>query len=133
MSDDQTARLGLPYLAAGQMQKHVTLNEALTRLDAVVQTAIVSRTEASQPAGPPDGALYILPENATGSVWDGQPEGALLRAEGGGWSIVEAPDGLIALVLDRRTGGAPRRRLASARPTTGRRSGVEPVRPGNDG
>ena len=46
MSDDQTARLGLPYLAAGQMQKHVTLNEALTRLDAVVQTAIVSRTEA---------------------------------------------------------------------------------------
>ena len=100
MSDDQTARLGLPYLAAGQMQKHVTLNEALTRLDAVVQTAIVSRTEASQPAGPPDGALYILPENATGSVWDGQPEGALLRAEGGGWSIVEASDGLIALVLD---------------------------------
>ena len=27
MSEDQSARLGLPYLAAGQMQKHVTLNE----------------------------------------------------------------------------------------------------------
>ena len=100
MSDDQTARLGLPYLAAGQMQKHVTLNEALTRLDAVVQTAVVSRTEASQPAAPPDGALYILPSGATGAAWAGQPEGALLRAEGGGWTAVEVSDGLVALVLD---------------------------------
>ncbi len=100
MSDDQTARLGLPYLAAGQMQKHVTLNEALTRLDAVVQTAVVSRTEASQPAAPPDGALYILPAGATGAAWTGQPEGALLRAEGGGWTVVDAVDGLVVLVLD---------------------------------
>jgi hypothetical protein len=100
MSDDQTARLGLPYLAAGQMQKHVTLNEALTRLDAVVQTAVVSRTESSQPASPADGALYILPAGPTGAVWAGQPEGALLRAEAGGWTVVEAADGLIALVLD---------------------------------
>ncbi|GAA0867789.1 hypothetical protein GCM10009116_01950 [Brevundimonas basaltis] len=100
MSDDQTARLGLPYLAAGQMQKHVTLNEALTRLDAVVQTAVVSRTESMQPPGPPDGALYILPPGATGSAWTGRPEGSLLRAEGGGWSLVEASDGLVALVLD---------------------------------
>ncbi|RZJ39922.1 MAG: DUF2793 domain-containing protein, partial [Brevundimonas sp.] len=38
MSDDHSARLCLPYLAAAQMQKHVTLNEALTRLDALVQT-----------------------------------------------------------------------------------------------
>ncbi|WP_366145277.1 DUF2793 domain-containing protein, partial [Brevundimonas sp.] len=59
MSDDQSARLGLSYLAAGQMQKHVTLNEALTRLDAVVQTAVVSRTAPAQPAAPVDGALYI--------------------------------------------------------------------------
>ena len=50
MSDDQTARLGLPYLAAGQMQKHVTLNEALTRLDVLAQTAVISRSRASSPA-----------------------------------------------------------------------------------
>ncbi|MBX9460305.1 MAG: DUF2793 domain-containing protein [Brevundimonas sp.] len=100
MSDDQTARLGLPYLAAGQMQKHVTLNEALTRLDAVVQTAVVSRTDAAQPATPPDGALYILPPGATGGAWTGRPAGALLRAEGGGWTLIEVPEGLVALVLD---------------------------------
>ena len=39
MSDDFSARLALPYLAAGQMQKHVTLNTALTRLDALLQAA----------------------------------------------------------------------------------------------
>ncbi|MBU1385632.1 MAG: DUF2793 domain-containing protein, partial [Alphaproteobacteria bacterium] len=100
MSDDQTARLGLPYLAAGQMQKHVTLNEALTRLDTLVQTAVVSRTVPTQPAEPPDGTLYILPTGATGAAWAGRPEGTLIRAEAGGWTIVEAPDGLVVLVAD---------------------------------
>ncbi|MBW8302594.1 MAG: DUF2793 domain-containing protein, partial [Brevundimonas sp.] len=100
MSDDQTARLGLPYLAAGQMQKHVTLNEALTRLDVLVQAAVVSRTEAAEPAAPTDGDLYILPADASGSSWAGRPQGTLMRAEAGGWTSVEVPEGLIALVLD---------------------------------
>ena len=56
MSDDFSARLALPYLAAGQMQKHVTLNTALTRLDALLQTAAVSRTTTVQPGAPTDGA-----------------------------------------------------------------------------
>ena len=100
MSDDHSARLALPYLAAGQMQKHVTLNEALTRLDALVQTAVVSRTTLTQPATPDDGALWILPAGATGSDWGLWQTGTLVRAEGGGWTVVETEDGLVALVLD---------------------------------
>uniref|UniRef100_UPI002FCC0B04 DUF2793 domain-containing protein n=1 Tax=Brevundimonas sp. TaxID=1871086 RepID=UPI002FCC0B04 len=100
MSDDHSARLELPYLAAGQMQKHVTLNEALTRLDALVQTAVVSRTVTVQPVSPTDGALWILPAGATGADWGARTEGALVRAEGGGWSAVAAPDGLVVLVVD---------------------------------
>ena len=100
MSDDASARLGLPYLAAGQLQKHVTLNEALTRLDALTQTAVVSRTVTAQPATPADGALYILPPGATGAEWAGRPTGSLMRAEAGGWIAVAAPDGLLAVVLD---------------------------------
>src|SRR5690606_25573169 len=88
MSDDASARLGLPYLAAGQLQKHVTLNEALTRLDALTQTAVVSRTVTAQPAAPADGALYILPSDATGADWGGRPAGSLMRAEAGGWIAV---------------------------------------------
>jgi hypothetical protein len=111
MNDDHSARLSLPYLAAGQMQKHVTLNEALTRLDTLVQTVAASRTVTAQPAGPADGVLYLLPAGATGPAWAGRPEGTLIRAEGGGWSAVAAPDGLIVLVEDAgemlvRDGGA---------------------------
>ncbi|QFU31446.1 DUF2793 domain-containing protein [Brevundimonas sp. Bb-A] len=100
MSEDFTARLGLPYLAAGQMQKHVTLNAALSRLDALVQTAVISRSVSNQPAQPADGDLYILPQQPVGSAWSGRPAGALMRFEAGGWTEVAAPAGLIALVLD---------------------------------
>ena len=40
---DFTPNLLLPYLAAAQAQKHVTLNEALRLLDALVQLVIQSR------------------------------------------------------------------------------------------
>lgn len=100
MSDDFSARLDLPYLAAGQMQKHVTLNWALTRLDALLQTAVVSRTTAIQPADASDGDLYILPAEAEGAAWAGRATGTLMRFEGGGWAAVTTPDGMIACVLD---------------------------------
>lgn len=100
MSDDQSARLALPYLAAGQMQKHVTLNEALTRLDALVQATAVSRTVAVQPAAPADGDLHILPAEAEGSAWSAFDAGNLVRAEGGGWAVVDAPEGTLVFVAD---------------------------------
>lgn len=100
MSDDASARLGLPYLAAGQMQKHVTLNEALTRLDALVQPAVVSRSRMDQPEAPTDGDLYILPEGATGADWGVATAGDMIRAESGGWTILSVPEGMLAIVLD---------------------------------
>lgn len=103
MSDDASARLGLPYLAAGQMQKHVTLNEALTRLDALVQPAVASRSRTDQPDTPTDGALYILPEGATGGAWTPAAAGDLMRAEGGGWTVLSVPEGALAIVLDEAT------------------------------
>ncbi len=111
MSADRTARLELPYLAAGQMQKHVTLNEALTRLDALVQTLIVSRTTTAQPPVPEEGALYVLPAGRTGADWAARAVGTLVRADMGGWVEVPVRDGLIALVQDAgelivRSGGA---------------------------
>ena len=43
MSDD-TAKLGLPLLAPAQAQKHVTVNEALMRLDGMVDLVLQSTT-----------------------------------------------------------------------------------------
>lgn len=97
---DASARLGLAYLAPGQLQKHVTLNETLTRLDALVQTRLVSRTTTAQPATPSDGALYILPASPSGAVWSGFHAQDLVRFEAGGWAVVEAVDGALAWVAD---------------------------------
>ncbi len=100
MSDDATPRLGLPYLAAGQAQKHVTLNEALSRLDGLVQTVVASRVVAAQPVDPVEGALYILPDGATGEAWGGEAVGTLMRFEAGGWRPLAVVDGCLAWLLD---------------------------------
>lgn len=100
MSDDATPRLGLPYVAAGQAQKHVTVNEAFARLDGLVQTAVESRAETDEPAEPADGALYILPEDATGETWGDHDAGELMRFEAGGWTSLPVSAGHIAWVVD---------------------------------
>lgn len=100
MSDDATPRLGLPYLAAGQAQKHVTLNEALSRLDGLVQPAVASRAVAAQPASPVDGLLHILPAGATGADWAGCAAGTLMRFEGGAWDALEVQPGFLAWIAD---------------------------------
>lgn len=100
MSDQMSGRLGLPYLAAGQMQKHVTVNDALTRLDALVQARIESRSLTVQPTAPPDGALYLIPPGASGDDWGVRPSGALVRFEAGGWSPLEPPSGMLAFIVD---------------------------------
>jgi hypothetical protein len=103
MTDDASARLSLPYLAAGQLQKHVTLNETLTRLDALVQSAAVSRSIVPQPTAPADGSLYVLPESASGAVWSGRSAGDLMRFEAGGWVPVPVATGTIVWIEDEAT------------------------------
>lgn len=100
MSDDASPRLGLPYVAASQAQKHVIVNEAFMRLDGLVQTAVESRSTAAQPASPTDGAIFILPAAATGAAWSGQGAGVSMRFEAGGWAPLAIAEGHIAWVKD---------------------------------
>lgn len=46
---DTTTHLGLPYLLAAQAQKHVTHNEALRLLDAMVLLSVLDRTRTAPP------------------------------------------------------------------------------------
>ena len=64
--------LGLPLLTAAQAQKHVTMNEALLRLDVLAQLAFKSRSLAIPPASPLEGDAYLVPSGAGGSwaLWD---------------------------------------------------------------
>jgi len=100
MSDDASPRLGLPYVAAGQLSKHVTVNEAMARLDGLVQMCIESRSLSAQPPDPADGSLYLLPNNASGAAWTGRPAGVLMRFEAGGWSPFLIARGQVAWLRD---------------------------------
>ncbi|WP_103256905.1 DUF2793 domain-containing protein [Tabrizicola aquatica] len=67
---DITTHLLLPYILASQAQKHVTHNEALRLLDAMVQLSVLDRTRTAPPASPVDGDRHIVASGATG-LWSG--------------------------------------------------------------
>jgi hypothetical protein len=96
MASDITPHLELPLLAAAQAQKHVTHNEALIRLDAIVQLSVLTRTLASPPESPADGDRHVVAAAATGT-WAGRSGYVAVRIDGG-WDFVEPHPGWIAWV-----------------------------------
>ena len=92
MSD--TPLIGLPLLEASQAQKHVTHNEALLLLDAMVHLAVISRVLATPPASPADGDRYLVAASATGD-WLGH-SGHIAFREAGAWRFA-SEGGLAAM------------------------------------
>lgn len=95
MSDD-TPNLALPYLAASQAQKHVTHNEALRMLDAVVQLAVADRTLTTPPASPAEGERHIVAAGAAGA-WAGR-DGQVTMWRDGAWGFAVPLPGWLAWV-----------------------------------
>ena len=95
---DRSDNLSLPYIQPSQAQKHVTHNEALRQLDALVQLAVSSASVTTPPALPEPGQRYIVPAGASGD-WAGQ-EGALAVFEETGWAFYAPNPGWIAWVED---------------------------------
>ena len=60
----------LPYLDANQSQKHVTHNDALRKLDALVNISVLA-IQASPPGSPANGDRYIVATGGTGA-WLGK-------------------------------------------------------------
>lgn len=83
-----------------QAQKHVTVNESLGRLDALVQAAVQSRVETAQPASPSEGEAWILPAGASGADWDGFFEHDIAYFQDDAWRRIGARAGLTAWVVD---------------------------------
>lgn len=86
--------LALPYLQPAQAQKHVTHNEALRLLDALVQCRLSESGAETPPADPAEVALYALGPAPTGA-WAGQG-GMLAQRAGGGWIFVAPQPGWLA-------------------------------------
>jgi hypothetical protein len=99
MSDNST-KLNLPFLSAGQAQKHVTVNETLLRLDALVQLSVISATETDEPDTPADGDLYILPPGKSGNAWDAMANLAVAYYRDGVWEELTPRPGWRAWIAD---------------------------------
>lgn len=79
----ETSNLSLPLVQPSQAQKHVTVNEALVRLDGMGQLVLVSRTAPVPPLDAPDGQTYGVPAGAVND-WGGH-DGEVAIASNGGW------------------------------------------------
>ena len=94
----ETPNLKLPYIAPAQAQKHVTHNEAIRALDALVHIAVEDRDLAEPPAEPRDGARYIVANDSTGD-WSGQA-GTVAAFQDGAWAFYVPREGWTAWVTD---------------------------------
>lgn len=95
---DTTPNLDLPYIAAAQAQKHVTHNEAIRALDAVVQLSVLDRMLTSPPGSPADGGRYIIAAGATGA-WSGH-DLEIAAWQDSAWSFYAPAAGWLAWVGD---------------------------------
>ncbi len=93
-----TPNLELPIIEAAQAQKHVTHNEALRALDAIVQLGVVTAGLTAPPADPDEGSRYIVATSATG-VWAGK-DGVIAAYQDGAWAFHTPKVGWLAWVGD---------------------------------
>ncbi|MEM1344308.1 MAG: DUF2793 domain-containing protein [Pseudomonadota bacterium] len=100
----ETPRLTLPLLEAAQAQKHVSVNEALARLDTLAAQRAEDLGLTTPPATPADGTLFGIGSGA-GGAWAGQDGRMALYLNGGwafadpweGWQLYDASTGALAL------------------------------------
>ena len=88
----RTAQLDLPLVMPAQAQKHVTVNEALARLDAVAQLRVVSSMLPGRLLGASDGASYLVPE-APAAHGSGMAGRIAVRSNGGWIYLSRGPAG----------------------------------------
>lgn len=119
----ETPNLSLPLLAPSQAQKHVTVNEALARLDGVARLVLASVTTATPPGVVIDGAAYGVPVGAV-NAWAGQ-DGTVAVAVNGGWVFVPPRRGWRAMIADQG--------VAAIWDGAGWRAGAVTVTPGGAG
>jgi hypothetical protein len=97
----KTTQFQLPLVAPAQAQKHVTVNEALARLDAVAQLRVVSSSLGTPPSTIMDGESFLVPPGAIGA-WSGRA-GQIAVGANGGWVFLSPKAGWLA--WDESSGG----------------------------
>lgn len=90
--------LALPYIAAAQAQKHVTHNEALRILDALVMLAVDDRDLSAPPGAPAEGSRYLV--KSAGSGGFAGKDNQIAHFRDGAFAYYAPQPGWIAYVID---------------------------------
>lgn len=88
----------LPLILPSQAQKHVTHNEALLQLDAVVQLSVASASLTEPPPTPADGERHIVAAGATGDFTG--KDGQIALWQDGIWRFLLPREGWLCWVAD---------------------------------
>ena len=88
---DNSPRLELPFIQPSQAQKHVTHNEALLKLDTMVQLSVEGFEAITPPSLPQDGEVHALGTGATGA-WAGQ-DGMIATFNENTWNFIAPQEG----------------------------------------
>ncbi|MTH77213.1 DUF2793 domain-containing protein [Paracoccus aestuariivivens] len=99
MSENSTTNLTLPLLLPAQAQKHVTVNDALMRLDGMVDLVLQSVSRTAPPSPVVEGQCWGVPAGAI-NEWEGQA-GKIAIGANGGWVFVAPTFGRRAMIADR--------------------------------
>lgn len=102
MPENTTANCALPLLMPAQAQKHVTVNEALLRLDGQVDLVLQSLTRTTPPDTVVDGMCWAVPPGAV-NAWEGRG-GMVAIGANGGWIFVQPRFGRRAVIADQGVG-----------------------------
>ena len=94
---DTSHALSLPLIQPSQAQKHVTHNEALRILDAVVQLVVIAADQSGPPTAPQSGDRYIVAPSGVGA-WLGHDGDIAVYADAA-WSFITPLPGWTAQVL----------------------------------
>ena len=92
-----TTRLGLPCIDAAQAQKHVTHNEALALLDAIVHLALAGLAVTAPPASAVSGQCFLIGAAPTGAF--AGHAGQIAALDDSGWRFLTPRAGWRAHVL----------------------------------
>lgn len=91
--NSSSARFELPFLYPAQAQKELFVNEAFSRIDALLHP-VVEGSIASPPPSPADGESWIVASGAV-AEWSGR-DGSIAHSAAGTWLFFQPRDGMIA-------------------------------------
>tara|TARA_R110000787_G_scaffold200119_2_gene311157 strand:+ start:2354 stop:3733 length:1380 start_codon:yes stop_codon:yes gene_type:complete len=91
MMNNSSPKLDLPFIQPAQAQKHVTHNEAIKRLDVLVQAVVEDAALTSPPAGATEGDSYIVAPGGI-NAWEAR-DGEIATFYNNSWDFITPQKG----------------------------------------